>query len=171
MTAGVANTPGADPALDLLRDAYGSRLIRPGRSIQHPVAVAVAELLCAHGASATVVVAGLMHDVLEDTEVTADELRAVCGQAITQVVQALTEDASITTYRARKAALRAGILAEGPDAALISVADKLAKVQGLSALPRRRKFRHYRATLVEAEERYGPTELSRRLRCALDRLD
>ncbi|HEX4115970.1 MAG TPA: HD domain-containing protein [Solirubrobacteraceae bacterium] len=169
MTAGVANTPGADPALDLLRDAYGSRLIRPGRSIQHPVAVA--ELLCAHGASATVVVAGLMHDVLEDTEVTADELRAVCGQAITQVVQALTEDASITTYRARKAALRAGILAEGPDAALISVADKLAKVQGLSAPPRRRKLRHYRATLVEAEERYGPTELSRRLRCALDRLD
>ena len=157
----VADTPGASAALELLRAAYGTRLKRPGRDPQH--SVKVAELLFADGASAPVVVAGLLHDVLEDTEVTSDELRAVCGSEITRVVEALTEDPSIAKYRARKAALRARIVAAGPNVAMVSIADKLAKLQGVSAAPRKRKLRHYRATLDTMEQHYGPTDLSRQL--------
>jgi xanthine/CO dehydrogenase XdhC/CoxF family maturation factor len=100
--------------------------------------------------------------------VTADELRTVCGAEIVTLVEALTEDPAITKYRPRKAALRARIIAAGPDAARVSLADKLAK-QGLSLPPRKRKLRHYRATLHPEGSHYGPTDLIRQLTAELDR--
>jgi HD domain len=115
------------------------RLVRPGRALAHPVKVA--ELLLAGGAPTNVIVVGLMHDVLEDTRVTRAELHAVCGPAVARLVDALTEDPSIARYAARKTALRARILDAGPDAAMVSVADKLAKLQGASVAPRPRKLR------------------------------
>jgi len=163
----LADTPGASPALALLRDAYGTRLTRPGRRPDH--SIQVAELLVASGASPRVVVAGLLHDLLEDTDVTSSELRRVCGNGVGGLVEALTQDSSIPIYRRRKAALRARIVATGRDAAVISLADKLAKLQGLSTPPRKRKLRHYRATLHEVDSHYGPTALGRQLGAELER--
>jgi (p)ppGpp synthase/HD superfamily hydrolase len=53
-----------------------------------------------------VVVAGMLHDVLEDTSVTVSELRRRFGPEIAELVEALTEDGAIDDVRARKAALR-----------------------------------------------------------------
>jgi len=109
-----------------------------------------------------VIVTGLLHDVLEDTEVTADQLREF-GPEISRWVQALTQDASITNYRSRKAALRRQILDSSPEATVVSLADKIAKLRKRSKRPPERKLEHYRATLNEIEERYGRSPLSSEL--------
>ena len=129
----------------------------------------MARLLANDGRSPVVVTAGMLHDVLEDTEVTEAELEAAFGADIARLVRALTQDTSIPKYRQRKTALRAQILEAGPDAAAISLADKAAKLQGLDKRPAERKLEHYRGTLREVEQRWGPSDLSELLRAQLSR--
>jgi guanosine-3',5'-bis(diphosphate) 3'-pyrophosphohydrolase len=105
-------------------------------------------------------VTGLLHDVLEDTEVTADELRHRFGPDIALAVEALTQDPSIREYRRRKAALREQILAGGVEVAAVSLADKLAKLRERAKRPPDRKLAHYRATLEAVEGSYGQSRLS-----------
>jgi (p)ppGpp synthase/HD superfamily hydrolase len=163
----VSDVPGADEALVFLGGAYRMRLRRPGRTVEHPVAVA--GLLADDAQPPRVVVAGILHDVLEDTDATGDELQALFGTDIAQLVGALTHDPSIRKYQARKAALRQQIVDAGPDAAAVSLADKAAKLRSVASRPARRKLRHYREALRGIEQRYGPSRLSAMLREELDR--
>jgi (p)ppGpp synthase/HD superfamily hydrolase len=148
-------------------DAYGARLQRPGRDVEHPIAVAT--LLAADGHAPPVVLAGLLHDVLEDTTVAPCELVDRFGPDVSRLVIALTQDPAIEKYRDRKAALRRQILDAGPQAATITLADKVAKLTLAQQRPRARRLAHYRATLAGVEERYGRSPLSDRLREELDR--
>jgi len=159
--------PGADEALVFLGDAYRMRLQRGGRTVEHPVAVA--GLLADDGQPPRVVLAGILHDVLEDTDATGDELQALFGRDIAQLVRALTQDPSIRKYQERKAALRRQIVDAGADAAAVSLADKAAKLRSVASRPAKRKLRHYRETLRGIEQRYGPSRLSAMLGEELDR--
>jgi (p)ppGpp synthase/HD superfamily hydrolase len=159
--------PGFEEATRFVEQAYRTRLRRRGRAIDHPLAVA--QLLAADGQAPPFVVAGILHDVLEDTNVTAGELDAGFGAEIAGLVVALTQDASIKKYRRRKAALRAQILEAGPDAAVISLADKAAKLMESDTRPAEPKLDHYRATLSEIEQRRGPSRIGELLRAQLSR--
>jgi len=159
--------PGADEALAFIGDAYRTRVQRRGRTVEHPVAVA--GLLADDGQPPRVVVTGILHDVLEDTDATGDELQALFGTDIARLVGALTQDASIRKYQERKAALRGQIVDAGADAAAVSLADKAAKLRSVASRPAKRKLYHYRETLRGIEQRYGPSRLSAILREELDR--
>jgi (p)ppGpp synthase/HD superfamily hydrolase len=159
--------PGADEALAFIGDAYRTRVQRPGRTVEHPVAVA--SVLADDAQPPRVVVAGILHDVLEDTDATADELQALFGTDTARLVGALTQDASIRKYQERKAALRRQIVDAGADAAAVSLADKAAKLRSVESRPAKRKLHHYRETLRGIEQRYGPSRLSAILREELDR--
>jgi (p)ppGpp synthase/HD superfamily hydrolase len=124
----------------------------------------VAQLLAAEGQPEHIVVAGLLHDVLEDTDVTEAELRFRFGSDVAVLVAALTQDTAHEAYRDRKAALRRQILDAGPQAATITIADKVTKLELAGQRPRKRRIAHYRATLEGVEERYGRAALSERLR-------
>lgn len=115
------------------------------------------------------VLTGLLHDVLEDTGVTDDELRDRFGPEISALVKSLTQDDSIPDYRTRKAALRRQILDGSQEAAIVTLADKIAKLRGRKKRPSTRKLDHYRATLDGVEERYGSSPLSAQLREVLGR--
>jgi (p)ppGpp synthase/HD superfamily hydrolase len=145
-----------DEVLSFLSDAYGHR------SLDHPVAVA--DLLREARQPNRVVVAGLLHDVLEDTDVTADELRRRFGASVAELVEALTEDGEIDDVRQRKAALRQQILDAGPSAATIALADKAAKLSEPDLQVNARRLEHYRRTLEGVERRYGHSGLSELLR-------
>ena len=147
---------GTAEVLSFLSHAYGQR------PLDHPLAVA--ELLREARQPHRVVVAGLLHDVLEDTNVTAEEVRRRFGGPVSELVEALTEDGAIDDVRQRKAALRQRILDAGPFAATIALADKAAKLSesGLRLNPRR--LEHYRGTLEGVERRYGHSRLSELLR-------
>jgi (p)ppGpp synthase/HD superfamily hydrolase len=150
-----------------LEDAYLTRLARAGKMVEHPIAVG--ELPRDDGHPPTVVVAGLLHDVLEDTDVTPAELHTRFGPDVARLVQALTQDTAIVKYGERKAALRRQILDAGPEAAIVSLADKGAKLQSVEHRPENRRIAHYRATLDGIEARYGRSRLSERLREQLER--
>ena len=159
MRAGSATN---DAAQAFLVEAYRTRRRRPGRMAEHPIAVS--RLLADDGQPAIVVVAGLLHDVLEDTDITPAELHTRFGADIARLVEALTQDTAIVKYGERKAALRRQILDADPDAAIVSLADKAAKLQSVQHRPKDRRMAHYRATLDGIEARYGRSRVSERLR-------
>ena len=57
--------------------------------IAHPVAVAM--ILQSMGCDETIVAAGLLHDTVEDTPVTLDEIRQVFGDEVAAIVAGCTE--------------------------------------------------------------------------------
>ena len=68
--------------------------------------------------------AALLHDVVEDSEMTVEELRERFGDAVAGLVAALSDDESIADYRERKDEHRERVRADG-DALAIYGADKL----------------------------------------------
>src|SRR4051812_2777942 len=62
--------------------------------INHPIAVT--RMLWAAGVrDQTTLVAGVLHDTIEDTETTREELAAIFGEAIANVVAEVTDDKSL----------------------------------------------------------------------------
>lgn len=99
--------------------------------IEHPVTVAAR--LEEHGYRDEVVAAALLHDVIEDSGTTLDELREKFGEEVAGLVGALTDDEAIESYRERKAEHRERVAAADEEAAAIYGADKLTNVSTLRA--------------------------------------
>lgn len=90
--------------------------------IVHPFMVAMK--VREHGFSDTVVAAALCHDVLEDTKVSADELRAKLGDEVVALVQHLSEDKA-QPWEERKRAYIEHVAAAAAEVKAISTADKI----------------------------------------------
>lgn len=97
--------------------------------IHHPVAVA--ELLAANGFGEETVAAALLHDVVEDSEASVEDIAARFGEPVAALVAALTEDESIEPYERRKEAHRRHVEEIGGDAVAIYCADKLSNIRVL----------------------------------------
>lgn len=91
--------------------------------VEHPMRVAA--LLDEHGYGEEVLAAALLHDVVEDSETSLDELREKFGGAVAGLVGAMTDDESIDDYRQRKAEHRERLAAAPTEAMAIYGADKL----------------------------------------------
>jgi guanosine-3',5'-bis(diphosphate) 3'-pyrophosphohydrolase len=119
-------------ALSAARDAHAGQ-IRNGSGgmpyIEHPIAVA--QLLAPHGFGDEILAAALLHDVVEDSEITVEQVRERFGEPIAGLVEALTDDESIDPYERRKDEHRGRVAAAGPDALAIYAADKLTNVRVL----------------------------------------
>lgn len=100
--------------------------------LAHPLRVC--ELLAEAGAGEVTLAAALLHDGVEDSELTVGEVVDRFGVAIGELVAALTEDDSIDGWVERKDALRAQVAAAGAPAAEIFAADKLANLAEMRAL-------------------------------------
>jgi (p)ppGpp synthase/HD superfamily hydrolase len=117
-------------------------------TIDHPTAVA--ELLAEAGYPEHVVVAALLHDVVEDSPGSADELAERFGPDVARLVAQLTEDPGIDAYDERKRELRRRAASDGHSAASIFTADKLASARKLNAsggVPDPQKLEHYERTV------------------------
>jgi (p)ppGpp synthase/HD superfamily hydrolase len=99
--------------------------------IEHPLEVA--RLLRDAGCSDVLVTAGLLHDVVAEAHVSADELTARFGSAVADLVLAVTDDSCVHSYRQRKQVLREQVRNAGADAALLFVADEIAELRELPA--------------------------------------
>lgn len=100
----------------------------------------VARLLRDAGCADVVVAAGLLHSVIQDTDVSAAELTARFGATVSQLVEATTND-YVGSYAQRRHALREQIRAAGPDAALLFAAIEIAEVRALAGEARRERAR------------------------------
>lgn len=121
--------------------------------VLHPLEVAA--LLNGRDFSDEVVTAGVLHDVVENTSVTVDDVERRFGVRVAALVAAVSENPAIEDYVARKAALRAQVAAAGAGACAVYAADKVAKVRELRAKVARDpsalhgpKLEHYRASLT-----------------------
>lgn len=152
--------------------------------IEHPIEVS--RLLHRAGAPDHVIAAGILHDVLEKTDVTTADLRAQFGLRVSRLVAAVSEDERIGGYVRRKAALRQQAAVAGSEALMVFAADKISKVGELRAaigqavhrrepldpsLVRPRRLIHFRHCVGMLEERFGDSPLVSRLRAELAGLD
>jgi (p)ppGpp synthase/HD superfamily hydrolase len=119
-------------ALEAARDAHAGQ-IRNGSGgasyIEHPLAVA--DLLAEHGFAEQTLAAALMHDVVEESDTSVEEIGARFGEPVGDLVDALTDEEEIEDYERRKEAHRAQVEAAGPEALAIYAADKLANIRAL----------------------------------------
>jgi (p)ppGpp synthase/HD superfamily hydrolase len=140
-----------EDAYELAVDAHCGSGRKGDTGIDHPTAVA--ELLGERGFDQEIVAAGLLHDVLEDTDTVQDEIVERFGPEIGELVAVMTEDASIEPYEARKAEHRARVAPSA--AAPIYAADKLAKTRALrndGGEISDAKLDHYRRSLARLRE-------------------
>lgn len=93
---------------------------------EHPIQVA--QLLRDAGYDEEICAAGLLHDTVEDSSFTVEDVVGSFGQRVGGLVEALTEDPSIENWEERKRALRESVARSGPDAAAIYTADKVANL-------------------------------------------
>ena len=180
----VSGLPKARAALAFAEQSHaGQRRTADGAPfILHPIEVAT--LLHRAGAPDHVIAAGLLHDVIEKTDVDAGQLRRRFGARVTTIVLAVTEDEGVSGYHARKAALRRQAAAAGEDALTVFAADKISKARELRPVPRlvglrsdghddrarRRKLTHYRRSLTLLETLLPDSPLVEQLRSELHRL-
>ncbi|MDA0174793.1 HD domain-containing protein [Solirubrobacter taibaiensis] len=120
--------------------------------VLHPLEVA--SLLSGRDFDDEVVTAGVLHDIVETTSVTHDDVERRFGTRVARLVAAVTENSGIAHYGQRKAALRDQVARAERDACAIYAADKIAKVRELRARATQdprvlhgRKLEHYRASL------------------------
>lgn len=99
--------------------------------VEHPIRVA--GLLDEEGYRDETIAAALLHDVVEDSEVTLEEIRREFGDEVAGLVGALTDDESIDSYRERKAEHRERVAASEEEALAIYAADKLTNTSTLRA--------------------------------------
>ncbi|MHA2246927.1 MAG: HD domain-containing protein [Candidatus Hodarchaeales archaeon] len=107
--------------------------------IVHPMSVAI--ILMKNNASNNIVAAGLLHDVIEDTDVAFSEIRKIFGRKVTELVRAVTEPKELRkpdsdpkgTWKQRKQHTIDILLKAEKDVKLLSCADKLSNIKDLIA--------------------------------------
>jgi guanosine-3',5'-bis(diphosphate) 3'-pyrophosphohydrolase len=130
--AAAQRSPLVHAALEKARSAHAGQ-IRNGSGgmpyVEHPIAVAAR--LDEHGYGEEVLAAALLHDVVEDSETSLDEIREEFGEAVAGLVGALTDDEALDSYRERKAEHRERVAAAAGEALAIYGSDKLTNVKAL----------------------------------------
>lgn len=124
-----------DAALALAARAHRAQL-RKGTDlpyIAHPIYVAL--ILERHGFGETLAIAGLLHDVVEDTPVPLSTIRAEFGDEVAELVAAVTEtkaaDGQELPWEQRKAEKLERLHGSGPDVAALKAADALHNSQSI----------------------------------------
>lgn len=102
--------------------------------INHPIAVA--ETLSAVGGvnDAVTLVAGILHDTIEDTETTGAELEARFSREIRAVVEEVTDDKSLPPALRKQQQIEQA-RHHSPRAQLVKLADKICNVRDLRDAP------------------------------------
>ena len=102
--------------------------------INHPIAVA--QVLASEGGidDPVVLMAAILHDTIEDTETTAEELRDAFGEAVTAIVLEVTDDKSLKKEE-RKALQIAHAAGRSQAARLVKLADKISNLRDIAHDP------------------------------------
>ncbi len=103
--------------------------------INHPIALA--DVLANEGgiADPAVLCGALLHDTIEDTKTTADELRAEFGEEITAIVLEVTDDKTIKDKARRKELQVEHAPHISPKAKLVKLADKICNLRDIANSP------------------------------------
>ncbi len=112
-----------DRAIVFMAKTIDARGHNPKPLVTHSTRVGM--LLYNYGHGRAVVLAGVLHDLIEDTTLPPEEIRRAFGDEVFRLVEANTFDPSIADRLERAREMYARCLAAGRDALLIKVADTL----------------------------------------------
>lgn len=127
-------------AFDVAVDAHSEQRRKSGEAyIFHPIAVAKI-VASGIGLDATSIAAALLHDVVEDTEYTLNDIDRIFGPTVARIVDGLTkianiemtEDVSMQAENFRKMLLT---LNEDIRVIIIKIADRLHNMQTMDSMP------------------------------------
>jgi (p)ppGpp synthase/HD superfamily hydrolase len=137
-------------AFDFAHQLHDGQMRASGEPyIVHPIAVA--DLLRDIGAGSSVIAAGFLHDVVEDTQVTPEEIEAQFGAEVRALVEGVTKLGGIhftNQTEAQAENLRRMFLAMASDirVVLVKLADRLHNMRTLGALKPEKQQRIARET-------------------------
>jgi len=140
-----------DRAFDLAVAAHEGQTRRTGEEyVTHPLAVA--EILADFGMDGETLVAAFLHDVVEDTDVTLDEIAEKFGDVIAALIDGVTKLDRIkfsSREEQQAATIRKMAIAMSHDirVLIIKLADRLHNMRTLGPLPEEKKLRVARETL------------------------
>lgn len=172
------NLPLAQSAAELAVELHaGQRRDADGAEfVAHPLEVA-GMLHRAHYPD-HVVAAGVLHDVLEDTDEDVRDLEARFGTKVAELVSAVSDDESIVDDEARKRELRERVRRRAGYAAVVYAADKVSEVReirmalraGAPRGPLDEKLRRHRESLAMLEQTIPGNRLVDLLRFEIESL-
>ena len=126
-------------AFEIAVDAHSKQRRKSGEAyIFHPLAVA--QIVAAEiGLDATSIASALLHDVVEDTEYTLNDIERMFGETVARIVDGLTKisslkkdrDVSLQAENFRKMLLT---INEDPRVIIIKIADRLHNMQTMDAM-------------------------------------
>ena len=133
-------------AFNFARQAHkGVRRLSGEPYIMHPIAVA--QIVCSEiGLGSTSICAALLHDVVEDTDFTVEDIENMFGPKIAQIVDGLTkisggifgEQASAQAENFKKLLLT---MSEDIRVILIKIADRLHNMRTLDSQPANKQYK------------------------------
>lgn len=142
-------------AYEIAVEAHSKQRRKSGEPyILHPIEVA---RICAEeiGLGPTAIVAALLHDVVEDTDVSLDQISDQFGEKIANIVDGLTKlkhDFSPTNLQAENFKKVLSTLVYDVRVVLIKMADRLHNMRTIGAMPKHKQLR----IAAETSYIYGP---------------
>lgn len=143
-------------AVELSKTAHHGQLRRSGEAyVTHPIAVA--RILTSLHLDTQAIIAALLHDVVEDTDITAEDIAAQFGKPVADIVEGLSKLDKLqfeTVADAQAENFRKMLMAMARDVRviLIKLADRLHNMRTLESMSRDKSARIARETM----EIYAP---------------
>ena len=113
-----------EEAIEVAAEAHQGQYRKGTRTpyITHPYAVGL--ILMGAGCAESVIIAGILHDTVEDTDLTLDFIRKRFGDYIADIVDGCSEDKALR-WRARKTERIEALRTASPEVCTVTCADKL----------------------------------------------
>lgn len=119
-------------AIEFAAKAHMYKPTKPGKEFRkgtdtpyftHPFAVGI--ILARYGCHEELIIAGLLHDCLEDTRITAGEIKSIFGDIVVNIVKGCSEPDKEDTWENRKKHTIRYLKNAPLDVRIVSCADKL----------------------------------------------
>lgn len=122
-----------DSAIEVALRAHQNQ-VRKGTDIPyvtHPLAVGI--ILAKAGCPDEVIIAGILHDTVEDTSVTLDDLREKFGEKVPRIVEGASEPDKSLPWEERKKHTQDFLRGASPEVKFVVLADKLANIRSIAS--------------------------------------
>ena len=119
-------SPKGESALKFAKESHKGQFRKGTRKPYINHCLEVARILHKHEYSEDIVIAGLLHDTVEDTEATLEDLERLFGEEVSNLVKYVTEDKSPSLSWNERKVMYIKMLTDAPEGSVvISAADKL----------------------------------------------
>ena len=135
----------------------------------------VAYKLYQYGYGEEIVIAGALHDLIEDTSITKEDIKNVFGEAVANIVNAVSFDSNIKDELEQARVMFQNCLDYGIDAVTIKCADLIDNIDYVIFVQDKKKhnmlLEKYKLFLSMSEIVIGDTEIYKELETKVEKLD